>query len=66
MHPTHRVHRRIDREVIAYGLAIVVLIVSGALLKSIVLNWIVGPGLVVVIVVATLALFRRLDGEASS
>ncbi len=71
MHPTlrsrpptgRRTDRRIDREAVAYGVAVVVLVTSGALLKSLVLNWIVGPGLVVVVVVGVLAVFRRLDGD---
>lgn len=65
MHRSLRSRRRADPEVVAYGVAVVVLVTAGALLKSLVLNWIVGPGLVVVIVVGVLAMFRHVGGEGT-
>lgn len=43
----------------AYATAVVVLVVAGALLRSLVLNWIVGPALVVLVVVGVHALAER-------
>lgn len=45
----------------AYLIAVIVLIVAGALLRSVVLNWIVGPGLVVIVVAAVHAVAARRE-----
>jgi hypothetical protein len=48
-------------EKIGYLLAVVILVVGGALVQTIILNWIVGPSLVVVCVIVSTRLFGRFD-----
>lgn len=48
-------------EKIGYLLAVVILVVGGALVQTIILNWIVGPVLVVVCVIVSTRLFGRFD-----
>lgn len=47
----------------AYAIAVVVLVVAGALLRSLVLNWIVGPMLVVLVVAGVYAWAERREEQ---
>jgi len=50
-------------ELVAYALTVLTLIGLGILLTTVVLNWIVGPTLAVVLVVAYTSLCRRVMGR---
>lgn len=53
-------------EKIGYSIAVVVLVVGGALLRSALLNWIMGPSVVVGSVVLSNRLFGRHDTYEAS
>jgi hypothetical protein len=50
-------------EKIGYAVAVVILVVGGAFVKTAILNWISGPAIVVASVVASTRLFGRYDRE---
>ena len=50
-------------EKIGYLLAVLVLVVGGAIFRSVILNWIVGPGIVIACVVLSTNYLTRFDRE---
>ena len=53
-------------EKIGYLLAVVILVGGGMFLRSVVLNWISGPAIVIASVVASTRLFGRFDAPAGN
>lgn len=52
-------------EKIGYLVAVLILVIGGTLVQTIILNWIVGPALVVVSVIVCTRLFGRFDRDVS-
>jgi len=50
-------------EKIGYAIAVVILVIGGAFVKTAILNWISGPAIVVASVVISTRLFGRYDRE---
>lgn len=48
-------------EKVGYAIAVVILVIGGAFVKTAILNWISGPAIVVGCVVASTRLFGRYD-----
>lgn len=53
-------------EKIGYTAAVLILVVGGAIVRTAILNWIVGPALVVVCVAVAQRLSTRRSGDASA
>ena len=53
-------------EKIGYAIAVLILVVGGAFVKTAILNWISGPAIVVASVVVSTRLFGRYDREPAT
>jgi hypothetical protein len=53
-------------EKIGYAIAVLILVVGGAFVKTAILNWISGPAIVVASVVVSTRLFGRYDREPAA